>query len=118
MSNLGSSGHDLIFRTFPLGKTVWFIRNPVEIHINDPNFGTPESQFFIEIGGNINNKSIYINGNWYSIKEYFEVHELTMEILKPISKEDFYRIDYTQEEAEKIKQDYYNHYLQNAPSKL
>ena len=39
-----------------------------------------------------------------------------MEILKPISKEDFYRIDYTKEEAEKINQDYYNHYLQSAPS--
>ena len=115
-SNLDSSSYDLILFTFPLRKIGWFIRNPAEIHINDPNFGTPDSQFFIEIGGNINNKSIYTNGNWYSIKEYLEGNGLTMEILKPISKEDFYRIDYTQEEAEKIKQDYYNHYLQSAPS--
>ena len=115
-SNLDFSIYNLIFITFPLCKTVWFIRNSVEIQINNPVLGIPESKFFIEIGGNINNKSIYTNGNWYSIKEYFEVHELTMEILKPISKEDFYRIDYTQEEARKIAQDYYNHYLQSAPS--
>ena len=115
-SNLDSPSYDLILFTFPLRKIVWFIRNPAEIGINDPIFGTPDSQFFIEIGGNINNKSIYSEGNWYSIKEYLEGKGFTMKILKPISKEDFYRTNYTQEEASKIAQDYYNHYLQNAPS--
>ena len=109
-----SINEGILMVIFPLKKGVHFISNPVNacIGIGD----TFDSSAFYEVGGNIDNKSIYSEGNWYSIKEYLEGNGFTMEILKPISKEDFYRTDYTQEEARKIAQDYYNHYLQNAPS--
>ena len=105
-----------IFRGyFPLSKIVDYRKNPVLVNI--PYFSFPDYNYLIEFGGNINAKQVYYNRNWISIKEVIEKEGLSIEILKPISKEDFYRIDYTQEEAAKIEQDYYNHYLQNAPSK-
>lgn len=60
---------------------------------------------------------MYINEIWFSPKDLFvEGSPFTIEMLKPISKEDFYRTDYTKEEAAKIEENYRNHYLQNAPS--
>lgn len=105
---------DLFIRIFPLSKLIDYGNNPVNIEI--PAMGTRDFSYFCEFGGNINNKQIYLNGNWVSLKEVCEFDGIPIEILKPISKEDFYRTDYTQEEAEKIAQDYNNHYLQNAPS--
>lgn len=70
----------------------------------------------MECGGNIN-KNVYTDGNWISIKDYLlKTIRFNIEWLKPISKEDFYRTNYTQEEASKIAEDYYNYTLQFAPS--
>lgn len=103
---------------FPLTKIIDFRNNLVDVQI--PIIGYPDSSWFLEVGGNMNDKCVYINGNWVTLKELFEnefgSNGIHIEIFKPISKEDFYRTNYTQEEAEKIAQDYYNHYLQNAPS--
>ena len=99
---------------FPLSKLIYYGKNPVEIE--SPAMGSRDHSYFYEFGGNINDKQIYLNGNWVSLKEFCEFDRIPIEILKPISKEDFYRTDYTEEEAAKIEQDYYNHYLQNAPS--
>lgn len=109
-----SSLHEIFRLYFPLSKVVDFRDNPVIVEI--PYTAYPENHYFMEFGGNINDKHVYYNGNWISLKEFIEKEGLSIEVLKPISKEDFYRTNYTQEEAEKINQDYYNHYLQNAPS--
>lgn len=100
---------------FPLKKIAHFVRNPVNVSING-NMGTYDSSALYEFGGNINDKSIYNEGIWYSIKEYLLKLGVHIEIFKPISKEEFYRTNYTKEEAEKIAEDYYNYALQFAPS--
>lgn len=92
-----------------------YYSNPVKVEI--PAMSFPDSNYFHEFGGNINDKQVYYNGNWISIKDYLlETMSFNVEWLKPISKEDFYRTDYTQEEARKLKQDYYDYTLQFAPS--
>lgn len=100
---------------FPFSKIVDFRNSPVNVEIPLIS-GFPDYNFFMECGGNIN-KNVYTNGNWISIKDYLlETIRFNIEWLKPISKEDFYRTDYTQEEARKLEQDYYNYTLQFAPS--
>lgn len=119
--NIGINGdfYSALQTIFPLKKTVHYISNPVNVRING-SLGTYDNSALYEFGGNINEKSIYSEGIWYSIKEYFSNSDLftviPIEVLKPISKEDFYRTNYTKEEAEKIAQDYYNYALQFAPS--
>ena len=76
----------------------------------------PDNSYFIEVGGNIDNKTMYTMNKWYSIKDLFSDTGLPIEILKPISKEDFYRTNYTQEEAIKINQECDNYHSQFAPS--
>lgn len=107
---------DKVILLFPFNKIVDFRNSPVKVELPAIS-GYPDYDFFVECGGNINNKSIYTNGNWISIKDYLlETMRLNVEWFKPISKEDFYRTDYTQEEARKIKQDYYDYVGQFAPS--
>lgn len=106
----------MIAQLFPFIKIVDFKDSPVNVEFPIIS-GYPDNSFFMECGGNINNKSLYTNENWISIKDYLlETTGFNIEWLKPISKEDFYRTNYTQEEARKIKQDYHNYYLQFAPS--
>lgn len=117
--NLNDKGdpsiYGILMRIFTLSKGVHFVSNPVKVFINGL-IGTFDSNFFYEFGGNINDKSIYDNGIWYSIKEFLSKQDYPIEAFKPISKEDFYRTNYTQEEARKIAEDYYNYALQFAPS--
>lgn len=109
------SVHELLNQFFPLSKMVNYHSNPVKVEI--PAISFPDSDYFHEFGGNINDKQAYYNGNWISIKDYLlETRSFNVEWLKPISKEDFYRTDYTQEEARKLEQDYYNYTLQFTPS--
>lgn len=108
------SMHEMLITILPLSKVVDYRNNPVDIEI--PAISYPDHSWFSEFGGNMNNKCAYINGNWVSLKEFCEFNTIPIELLKPISKEDFYRTNYTKEEAEKIAQDYYNHALQFAPS--
>ena len=115
-SNLDINIANAISMLFSLRKLVNFDNNPVEVLINSTLEGLPDSNGFYELGGNLKDKRMYGNGNWFNIKESIEGFGLSTEILKPISKEDFYRTNYTKEEAAKIKEEYYNHYLQNAPS--
>lgn len=118
--NLNDKGDPLIYETlmviFTLSKGVHFVSNPAKVYINGL-IGTFDSNSFYEFGGNINDKSIYDKGIWYSIKEFLSKQNFPIEAFKPISKEDFYRTNYTKEAAEKIAQDYYNYALQFAPSK-
>lgn len=108
--------NDKVMLLFPFNKIVDFRNSPVKVVLPAIS-GYPDYDFFVECGGNINNKSIYTDGNWISIKDYLlETMRLNVEWLKPISKEDFYRTNYTQEEARKIKQDYDNYAKQFAPS--
>lgn len=106
--------YNVLMVIFPLRKGVHFIKNPANTIIGLGDIF--DSSAFYELGGNINNKSIYQKGIWYSIKELLSLFGFHIEQFKPISKEDFYRTDYTKEEAKEIEQDYYNYYLQNAPS--
>lgn len=107
----------IISPLFPFIKIVDFKDSPVNVEFPVIT-GYPDNGFFMECGGNISNKSLYTNENWISIKDcLLETIGFNIEWLKPISKEDFYRTNYTREEAAKIKEEYYNHYLQNAPSK-
>lgn len=106
----------MILSLFPFTKIVDFRNSPVCVEFPIIS-GYPDYDFFAECGGNINDKSIYSEGNWFSIKDYLlKTFRLNIEWLKPISKEDFYRTDYTQEEASKIEQDYEDYLLQFAPS--
>ena len=116
-SNLDNNIADAISKLFSSRKLVNFNNNPVIVDINSSQDGLPDFNGFYELGGNLNDKRIYGNRNWFNIKETIEGLGFSTEIFKPISKEDFYRTDYTKEEAEKIQQDYRNHFLQNAPSK-
>lgn len=104
---------------FPLRKIVDYRNNLVDVQI--PNMSIPDNSWFLEFGGNMNDKCAYLNGNWINLKELFEskigVSGMPIEVFKPISKEEFYRTNYTKEEAEKIAEDYYNYALQFAPSK-
>lgn len=106
----------LLINQFSLRKLVDYLEDTVIVSVNDDSASIPDMYYFYEVSGNINNKTIYTDGNWIGLKDYLEKFGLSLEIFKPISKEDFYRTNYTKEEAEKIAQEYYNHYLQNAPS--
>ena len=99
---------------FPFTKMVDFRTDSVLLTI--PIESWPDNHYFIEVGGNIDDKTIYIMNKWLSIKDIFSNEGIPIEILKPISKEDFYRTDYTQKEATKINQEYVNHHSQFAPS--
>lgn len=90
--------------------------NKVSINMVD---GIPDhTAYFYEFGINPNSKTmfIYSKNKWMSPKELLEIYGVKLEYFKPISKYEFYRTEYTVEEAKKIKEEYYNHYLQNAPS--
>lgn len=80
------------------------------IVIPDTNF------YFCEFGINPNLKTTYDENKWLSTKELFEKYGAKLEYFKPISKEEFYRTEYTVEEAEKIKQEYNDYSNQFAPS--
>lgn len=99
---------------FPFTKMVDFRIDSVFVRI--PIESWPDNRYFIEIGGNIDDKTIYIMNKWFSIKDLLSHEGFPIEILKPISKEDFYRTDYTQEEATKINQECDNYHSQFAPS--
>ena len=116
-STLDNNVADAISKLFSSRKLVNFNNNPVIVDINSTQDGLSDFNSFYELGGNLNDKRIYGNGNWFNIKEIIEGFGLSTEIFKPISKEEFYRTNYTREEAAKIKEEYKNHYLQNAPSK-
>lgn len=108
--------HKLLKQFFPLSKIVSYNSNSVRVEI--PATTYPDSHYFHEFGGNINDKQAYYNGNWLSLKEFINsTYNFDIEKLKPISKEEFYRTEYTVEEAEKIRQEYYDYMSQFAPSK-
>ena len=115
-SNLDNNIADAISELFSSRKLVNFNNNPIIVYINSSQDGLPDFNGFYELGGNLNDKRMYGNGNWFNIKEVIKGLGFSTEIFKPISKEEFYRTNYTREEAAKIKEEYYNHFLQNAPS--
>ena len=87
-----------------------------EVSINGI-IGVPDTNFyFVEFGMNPNLKTIYEGNKWLSPKELFEKYSFKLEYFKPISKEEFYRTEYTVEEAEKIKQEYKDYTSQFFPS--
>ena len=111
-----SETYKILMILFPLKKGVHYANIQANVSINTGS--TFDSSCFYEFGGNINDKSIYENKIWYSIKEYLsDIYNTPIEVFKPISKEDFYRTNYTKEEAAKIEEEYYNYFSQNAPSK-
>ena len=112
--DLGSDINRTIEWLFPFTKMVDFRTDSVLVTI--PIESWPDNHYFIEIGGNIDDKTIYFMNKWVSIKDLLSNEGLPIEILKPISKEDFYRTDYTQEEATKINQECDNYHSQFAPS--
>lgn len=84
-------------------------------------YSTDSSKWFFEFGINPNKKNIYFNNKWLTFIDLFQEDEdisfLKLEYFKPISKEEFYRTEYTVEEADKIAQEYDDYTNQFAPSK-
>lgn len=112
---------DIIFSA-PIYKIIDYRTNDdgslKEVSFNAP-YGIPDSsQWFSEFGVNPNIKNIYFNNKWQTIQDILQdLFNFKLEYFKPISKEEFYRTEYTVEEAEKIKQDYDDYVKQFAPSK-
>ena len=91
-------------------KVVNYSSNNIEVNFPIVS-GTPDNYFFLQSKIN-SNLDYIINNNIIKasiILEHFKKY-------KPISKEEFYRTEYTVEEAKKIEQEYKDYTSQFAPS--
>lgn len=119
MLYFGSPIHIDIFMACPYKKIVDYReKNEGTMYCVSINglIGTPDTNsYFFEFGLNPNLKTTYDENKWLSPKEFLEKWGFKLEYFKPISKEEFYRTEYTVEEAKKIKQEYKDYTLQFLP---